>query len=58
MFELHCKDAGFDCGGVVRGATKKDVLLAAAAHAKKEHDTEVTPEMAAKIETLIREAQR
>ena len=56
MFELRCKDAGFDCVGVVRGATKKDVLMEAAAHAKKEHDAQVTPEMAAKLETLIREA--
>lgn len=55
MFELRCKDAGFDCAGVVRGATKKDVLMEAAAHAKKEHGVQVTPEMAAKIETLIRE---
>lgn len=55
MFELRRKDAGFDCAGVVRGATKKEVLLESAAHARKEHRAEVTPEMAKKIETLIRE---
>lgn len=55
MFELRCKDAGFDCAGVVHGATKEDVLKEAAAHARKEHGVQVTPEMAAKIETLIRE---
>ena len=57
MFELRCKDAGFDCAGVVRGATKQEVLQQAAAHAKSVHDVEVTPEMAGKIETLIREAR-
>ena len=56
MFELHCKDAGFDCAGVVRGSTKKEVLMQAAAHAQKEHNVQVTPEMAATIEALIREA--
>lgn len=56
MFELHCKDAGFDCAGVVRGSTKKEVLTQAAAHAQKEHNVQVTPEMAATIEALIREA--
>lgn len=55
MFELRCKDAGFDCAGVVRGATRKEVLMEAAAHAKKEHSVKVTPEMAAKIKALIRE---
>lgn len=55
MFELRCKDAGFDCAGVVRAGTKKEVLTEAAAHASKEHGVQVTPEMAAKIETLIRE---
>jgi len=55
MFELHCKDVGFDCPGVVRAATKKEVLAQAAAHASKEHDVQVTPEMATKIEPLIRE---
>ena len=26
MFELRCRDVGFDCPGVVRGATKEEVL--------------------------------
>jgi predicted small metal-binding protein len=55
MFELRCKDVGFDCPGVVRGATKEDVLQQAAAHASRVHNTQVTPELAAKVATLIRE---
>jgi predicted small metal-binding protein len=55
MFELHCKEVGFDCPGVVRGATKEEVLKQAAAHAKEVHGTEVTPELAAKVTALIRE---
>ena len=39
MFELHCKDVGFDCPGVVRGATKEEVLKQAAAHAAEAHGT-------------------
>lgn len=55
MFELRCKDVGFDCPGVVRGATKDDVLKQAAAHASRVHNTEVTPELALKVAALIRE---
>jgi predicted small metal-binding protein len=55
MFELHCKDVGFDCPGVVRGATKEDVLKQAAAHAAEAHGTQVTPELATKVAGLIRE---
>lgn len=55
MFELRCREVGFDCAGVVRGATKDEVLQQAAAHAKAAHQTEVTPEMAAKVMPLIRE---
>jgi predicted small metal-binding protein len=55
MYELHCRDVGFDCSGVVRGATKEDVLKQAAAHAVAAHGTEVTPDMATKVVGLIRE---
>ena len=57
MLELHCKDVGFDCPGVVRGATEEEVLKQAAAHASQFHQTTITPEMAAKVATLIREGQ-
>ena len=55
MYELRCKDVGFDCAGVVTGPTKEDVLRQAAAHARDVHKTEVTPELAKKVSGLIRE---
>ena len=55
MFELRCRDVGFDCAGVVHGATKEDVLKQAAAHAVQVHGTTVTPELAAQVSSLIRE---
>jgi len=55
MFELHCKDVGFDCPGVVRGASKEEVLNQAAEHAAQVHGAQVTPELAAKVLALIRE---
>jgi predicted small metal-binding protein len=55
MFELRCRDVGFDCTGVVRGASKEDVLKQAAAHAAQVHGTTVTPELAEKVSSLIRE---
>ena len=57
MFELRCKDVGFDCPGVVRGATKEDVLKQAAAHAAQAHDTTVTPALAEKVSAVIRERE-
>jgi len=55
MFELRCKDVGFDCPGVVRGATKEEVLKQAAEHAARVHNTQVTPELAARVSALIRQ---
>jgi len=55
VFELHCRDVGFDCPGVVRGQTKEEVLRQAAEHAARVHETKITPEVAAKVEGLIRE---
>lgn len=55
MYELRCKDVGFECAGVVRGATKEEVLKQAAAHAREVHNVQVTPELAAKVSSLIRE---
>jgi len=58
MFELRCKDVGFDCPGVVRAATKEEVLNQAAEHAAKVHNTQVTPELAAKVSALIRQEEK
>ena len=55
MFELRCRDVGFDCPGVVRGATKEEVLTQAAAHAAEVHATVVTPALAEKVAALIHE---
>lgn len=55
MKTLHCADAGFDCKGVIKGATEEEVLAQAAEHARDVHQVEVTPEMAATLRTLIRE---
>jgi len=55
MYELRCRDAGFDCAGVVKGQTPEEVLQRAAAHASEVHKAQVTPEMAKQIATLIRD---
>lgn len=55
MYELRCKDAGFDCAGVVKGQTPEEVLQRAAVHASEVHQVQVTPEMAKQIATLIRD---
>lgn len=55
MKTLHCADAGFDCKGIIRGASEEEVLAQAARHAREVHQVEVTPEMAAQLRTLIRD---
>jgi len=55
MYQLKCRDVGFDCAGVVRGATIEDVLGQAAAHASEVHRTQITPELAEKVKALIRD---
>jgi predicted small metal-binding protein len=55
MYELRCKDVGFECEGVVRGASREEVLSKAGAHAREVHNVQVTPELAAKVSSLIRE---
>ena len=55
MKTLHCRDAGFDCEGVIRGNSEKEVLDQAAKHAQDVHGVSVTPEMAEQLKTLIRD---
>lgn len=55
MKVLACRDAGFDCNAVVKGATDEDVLTVAAQHAADVHGVAVTPEMAGQIRSLIKE---
>jgi hypothetical protein len=53
MFELRCRDVGFDCSGVIRGATKDDVLQQAVVRATEVQGTVVTPELATKVMVAI-----
>ncbi len=55
MKELKCRDAGFDCDGVMRGESVDDVLAQAGPHAKEVHGLDVTPEMAGQIRGLVRD---
>ena len=55
MKTLKCRDAGFDCDAVVRANTEQEVMAQAGKHAHDVHGVDVTPEMAAKIRTLIKE---
>lgn len=57
MKTLHCRDAGFDCEGVIQAATEEEILNQAAAHAQAAHNVEVTPELAEQIKTLIKDEE-
>jgi predicted small metal-binding protein len=53
--ELHCKDVGFDCQGVVRGASDEEVMRQAAEHARMDHGVqELDDATASKIRSQIR----
>ena len=51
-----CRDAGFDCDAVVHGQDDEEVMAQAGPHAKEAHCVDVTPELGARIKTLIRDA--
>lgn len=55
MKELACRDAGFDCDGVIEGESVDDVLAKAAPHAQEAHGVEVTPEMREQLSGLVRD---
>ncbi|MFD2572835.1 DUF1059 domain-containing protein [Spirosoma soli] len=55
MKTLHCRDAGFDCEGVIQASTDDEVLTQAAEHAQTVHGVTVTPELAIQLKGLIRE---
>jgi predicted small metal-binding protein len=53
---IHCRDVGFDCNGVIRAKTEKEALALAAEHAQKVHGVkEITPEIVAKVKSVMRE---
>ena len=58
MKTLHCRDAGFNCEGVIRANSEEEVLSQAAKHAQEVHGVSVTPEMAQQLKTLIRDETR
>ncbi len=55
MKTLQCRDAGFDCEGVIRANSEEEVLSLAAQHAKEVHGVSVTQEMAEQLKGLIKE---
>ena len=58
MKTLRCRDAGFDCEGVIQAASEEEILQQAAAHAQTAHNVQVTPELAEQLKTLIQDDER
>lgn len=54
MKEFHCRDAGFDCDGVVHGESDDDVLDQAGRHARDVHGVEITPDMRRELAGSVR----
>lgn len=55
--EVLCRDVGFDCEGVVTADTEEETLQLVAQHAASAHGvTEVTPEIAEKVKSVMHEA--
>ena len=52
---LKCGDLMPGCDFVAKGETEAEVLKAAAEHAKTAHGLEVTPELAAKVKSVIKD---
>lgn len=55
MKTLKCRDAGFDCEGVIKANTEEEVLQQAGKHAQEVHGVNVTPELAEQLRTLIQD---
>jgi predicted small metal-binding protein len=53
---ISCADAGADCSWSTTAETEEEIMNRVAQHAKEDHpDLEVTPELVAKIKSLIKE---
>lgn len=53
---VKCRDVGFDCDGVVKAETEEETMKLVAEHAEKVHGlTEITPEIAAKVKSVMQE---
>lgn len=57
MKTLHCRDAGFDCNGVISANSEDEVLQQAAQHALTVHGVSVTPELAENLKHLIKDEE-
>jgi predicted small metal-binding protein len=55
MKTLYCRDAGFDCPGVIQANTEEEVLKNAVQHAQEVHGVSVTPQLEEQLRALIRE---
>jgi len=53
MRVLVCRDVGFDCDAQIAGQSDEEVMDLAAEHARTAHGTELTPEQASHVQTLI-----
>ena len=52
---VNCRDVGVDCDFVAKGETEEEVLQQCADHARTAHGIEISPELATKVRTAIRE---
>ena len=53
---ISCSDAGKDCGWSATAETEEELMNKVAEHAKIDHkDMEITPEVVAKIKSIIKE---
>lgn len=57
MKTLNCRDAGFDCDGVIQAESEEEILNQAAEHAQSAHNLQVTPELAEQLKTLIKDEE-
>jgi predicted small metal-binding protein len=53
---ISCADAGANCSWSTTADTEEEIMNKVAQHAKEDHpELEVTPELVAKIKSLIKE---
>ena len=53
---ISCSDGGCDCGWSATAETEEELMNKVAEHAKTDHkDMEITPELVAKIKSLIKD---
>ena len=56
MLSLACRDAGFDCGKIIRGETEEEMMKSVSEHATRDHGMkpeDLTPELMEKIKSII-----